>query len=146
MWSKWLIILALLLLLSACHDSNNNLAKNNPPPSQTPQASQADKTVKLYLIPFDIQFITGKHENEVEEFVKNNACQLMYSDFKALLDNDFSQTDNRMTYEKLNVRGKFLLDNQVYYIDYDGILNQPIDGFHHINKQKLTKLVATKCH
>lgn len=146
MWSKWLIILALPLLLSACHDSNNSLAKNNPPPSQTPQASQADKTVKLYLIPFDIQFITGKHEDEVEKFVKNNACQFMYSYFKALLDNDFSQTDNRMTYEKLNVRGKFLLDNQVYYIDYDGILNQPIDGFRHINKQKLTKLVATKCH
>lgn len=146
--AKLLFAMMILIGLTACDNGKNSTIEklNSQTPIQTVQEKPIDKPIKLYFIGFDIQFATGQHENDVEKFVKNNSCQLTLVDFKTTLDNDFSQTETRMTYDSKNVRAKFLIDNQAYYIDYDGILSQPIDTFKHSNKEKLSKLVATKCH
>ena len=146
--TKFLFLIMILMGVIACNDSKNPaIAKPKlPTPVQSSQDKPIDKPIKLYFIGFDIQFATGQHESDVEKFVKNKSCELNLSDFKITLDNDFSQTQARVNYEPRNVRAKFLLDNQVYYIDYDSILSQPIDNFRHSNKEKLTQLVTTKCH
>lgn len=126
---------------------NNATTANTSPISQNtapPISFEPDKKVKLYLIDFGIRFITGKHEEEIEQWDKKG-CDLDFLEFKRTFDNDFSQVYKPTTYQKYDARGKFTLENEVYYFDSQGILNHSFDGFNHINKQQISQLVQANC-
>lgn len=125
---------------------NATVPKNLSIPSQTATSpiAQPAKKVKLHLIDFDIHFATGKHEEDIEKWDKTG-CELDFNAFQQNFDNDFSHVYAPKTYEKYDVRGKFTLDNVVYYFDSQGLLNQAFNGFNHVNKPQLHKLWKDTC-
>lgn len=145
--SLGLLIFLVNFGLVACDKTNATQAPLTPakPHISTPQATiQPAKKVKLYLIDFGIQFITGKHEEEIEQWDKTG-CDLDLQAFKQTFDNDFSHTYTPKSYQKYDARGKFTIENRVYYFDSQGVLNPSFDGFQHINKQQLLQLWHDTC-
>lgn len=141
-------ILAIVLnSLSACTNTDNQTNKlpsvNTPQPTPSP-AVIANKKVKLYLIDLDIQFATGQYEQDIEKWDKAG-CEMDLQAFTRTLDNDVSQVYEPKTYQKYDARGKFIVENVVYYFDSQGVLNQAFNGFNHVNKQQLLTLWRATC-
>lgn len=125
---------------------NATVPKNLSIPSQTATSpiAQPAKKVKLHLISFDIHFATGKHEEDIEKWDKTG-CEMDLQAFTRTLDNDVSQVYEPKTYQKYDARGKFIVENVVYYFDSQGVLNQAFNGFNHVNKQQLLTLWRATC-
>jgi hypothetical protein len=94
----------------------------------------ADMIGKVYFYGFDIQRITGLHENEIEKY----GClyELNKYEFISLL-----RAEPGAKYQKLDIRAKAVFGNDIYFIDREGIVRNDIN-YYSIDRKKFKLLFS----
>ena len=105
-------VLTILLIIS-CVDADDNARVNS---------------VRVYYYGFEIERITGIHEEEIQEI----GCEY-FANEESITDTISPLDVTDVRYDPLDVRARFEFREEIYFVDRDGIVRQ---GTHYFRLDK----------